>query len=593
MRRAVVVVLALLGGLALLGVIICVVVAVVALSSRGTVPRKTILEVDFEQAYDEYVPDEPLTAILSSKKPTVIEVVEALERAAGDDRVAGLVAKVGSARMGLGRLQELRDAVIAFRKSGKPAVAWSETFGEFSAGNGAYYLATGFDQIYLQPSGDLGLTGLLAESPFLRGTLDKIGVVPRMDHRYEYKNAMNIFTEKGYTDAHREATVSLMESQFAQIVEGIAQARKLSEDGVRALADRGPFLGDEAVAAKLVDGLAYRDEVYTKVKEKVGGKAELLYLDKYLGRAGRTNARGPKIALVFGVGQVTRGESGFDPLFGETSMGSDTVAGALRAATDDADVRAILFRVDSPGGSYVASDTIWREVARARERKKPIIVSMGDVAASGGYFVAMNADKIVAQPGTITGSIGVLAGKMYTKEMWGKVGLNWDEVHTSKNATMFTGTVDYTPEEWARFEAWLDRIYADFTGKVAQGRKLDKARVMEIAKGRVWTGAQAKGLGLVDALGGFPAALALAKEVAHLPADQAVRLQQFPRRKSPFEALFGESEENSDDRGAAAMVSALRVVQPLARRLRAMGLLGEHDVLRLPPEAVPVLDRLE
>jgi protease-4 len=333
--------------------------------------------------------------------------------------------------------------------------------------------------------------------------------------------------------------------------------------------------------------------VYAKVKEKAGDRAELLYLDKYLGRAGRSNTRGPKIALVYGVGQVTRGESGFDPLFGESSMGSDTVAGALRAATDDPDVKAILFRVDSPGGSYVASDTIWREVVRARDKKKPVVVSMGDVAASGGYFVAMNADKIVAQPGTITGSIGVLAGKMYTKEMWGKIGLNWDEVHTSKNSTMFTGTVDYTPEEWARFEAWLDRIYADFTGKVAQGRQLEKARVLEIAKGRVWTGAQAKGLGLVDALGGFPVALALAKEAARLPADASVRLQQFPRKKSPLEALFGESEENSEDQGTQAMVSALRVVQPLARRLRAMGLIGERDVLRLPPEAVPVLDRLE
>ncbi|HEX5042223.1 MAG TPA: signal peptide peptidase SppA [Candidatus Polarisedimenticolaceae bacterium] len=591
MRRAVVVVLALFGVLALLAVVVALVVGLVAFSSRGSVPRKTILEVDLEQAYDEYVPDEPIPALLSGKKPTVVDLVEVLQRAAGDDRVAGVVAKVGSSGMGLARLQEIRDAVVAFRKSGKPAVAWSETFGEFSAGNGAYFLATGFDQIYLQPSGDVGLTGLLAESPFLRGTLDKMGVVPRMDHRYEYKNAMNIFTEKGYTDPHREATVSLMESQFAQIVQGIAQARKVSEDEVRALADRGPFLGDEAVAAKLVDGLAYRDEVYAKIKEKVGGEPDLLYIDKYLGRAGRVNTRGAKIALVYGVGNVTRGESGFDPLFGETSMGSDTVAGALRAAADDADVKAILFRVDSPGGSYVASDTIWREVSRAREvKKKPVIVSMGDVAASGGYFVSMNADKIVAQPGTITGSIGVLAGKMYTKEMWGKIGLNWDEVHTSRNATMFTGTVDYTPEEWARFEAWLDRIYADFTGKVAAGRKLEKAKVLEIAKGRVWTGEQAKGLGLVDALGGFPVALALAKEAAHLPANAAVRLQQYPRRKSPFEMLFGESGENSEDQGTQAMVE---VVQPLARRLRALGLLGDQDVLRLPPEAVPLLDRLE
>jgi protease-4 len=331
----------------------------------------------------------------------------------------------------------------------------------------------------------------------------------------------------------------------------------MSEEEVRSRVDRGPT-GDRAVTAKLVDGLAYRDEVYAKLKEKAGGKAGFLYLDKYLARAGHTNTRGPKIALIYGVGNVTRGESGFDPVFGESSMGSETVAGALRAATDDDQVKAILFRVDSPGGSYVASDTIWREVARARDKKKPVIVSMGDLAASGGYFVSMDADKIVAQPGTITGSIGVLAGKMYTKDMWEKIGLTWDEVHTSRNSTMFTGTVDYTPEEWARFQAWLDRIYADFTGKVAQGRKLDKSKVLEIAKGRVWTGEQAKGLGLVDELGGFPVALRLAKEAAKIDADEPVRLQQFPRRKSPLDAFFGDSQESSEEEGTKAAMSVLR-----------------------------------
>jgi protease-4 len=287
---------------------------------------------------------------------------------------------------------------------------------------------------------------------------------------------------------------------------------------------------------------------------------------------------------------VQRGESGYDPVFGELSMGSDTVAAAIRAASQDEDVKAILFRVDSPGGSYVASDTIWREVSRAREEGTPVVVSMGDLAASGGYFVSMNADKIVAQPGTITGSIGVLAGKMYTDAMWEKVGLHWDEVHTSRNSTMFTGTVDYTPEQWARFTAWLDRIYEDFTSKVAEGRKLDKARVLEIARGRVWTGEQAKSLGLVDELGGLTVALRLAKEAGGIGADEPVRLRQFPARKSPFQALFGESEDSSEDEGTQAMVSALQVLQPLARRLRALGLLEERGVLALPPDAVPALE---
>jgi len=549
---------------------------------KKSVPSKVILEADFEKHLVEYVPDDPVARIVSGKTPTVLGVVEALERATKDERVVGLVARVGEAGLSLAEIQEIRDAVIAFRHSGKPAIAYAETFGEGGKGNGSYYLATAFDEIDLQPSGDVGLAGLMFESPFIRGTLDKIGLVPRMDHRSEYKNALNEITERKYTPAHREANEKIMESAFGQIVKGIAQARKMSEPDVRALIDRGPFLGDEALKAKLVDKLVYRDAAYEEIKKKAGPHAKFLYLSKYLDRAGSPYDEGTTVALIYGVGGVNRGKSGYDPVFQEVTMGADTMAAAFRAAVDDKNVKAILFRIDSPGGSYVASDTIWRETERAKKAGKPIIVSMSGVAGSGGYFVAMSADKIVAQPATLTGSIGVFAGKMITTNFWDKLGISWDEVHTSSNAMVFTGLQDYTPAQWARFESWLDRVYDDFTTKVAQGRKLPKEKVLEIAKGRVWTGEDAKALGLVDELGGFPVAMRLVREAIGLDANARIQLKEFPRPKSPLEALLRQGPDSSQKASEEVLARGLEIIQPFARVAREMGLGPDTDILRMP-----------
>jgi protease-4 len=382
-----------------------------------------------------------------------------------------------------------------------------------------------------------------------------------------------------------------MNSWFNQMKDGICQARPIAPEKFQAMVDAGPYLGKEAVDANLVDAVAYRDEVYSKVKDQAGKDAELLYLDKYLDRAGRPHDRGKTVALVFGVGAVMRGKSDYDPVQGNQSMGSDTVAGAIRAASDDKDVKAILFRVDSPGGSYVASDTIWREVVRARQSGKPVVVSMGNLAGSGGYFVAMAADKIVAEPGTITASIGVLGGKMLTRGLWDKIGVSWDEVHDGDNATMFTGTQDYTPAEWGRFEAWLDRVYVDFTSKVADGRKLPKEKVLEIAKGRIWSGQDAKNLGLVDELGGYDTALKMAKKVAGIAESDEVKIVVFPRPKTLVESVVSSGgPDNSDKEGVSETLSRiLKVVQPVARQLDAVGIENkdedQDDALRM--RAVP------
>ena len=582
-KRLIIGLLAVIGGLAVLAFLIVVVSLAVVMPARKSIPGKVILEMDFEKPLVEYVSDEPLARALMREVTTVRDVVEALERASADKRVVGLVARVGSARMGLAVIQEIRDAVVRFADSGKFTVAYSETFGEFGPGNGAYYLATAFDEIYLQPSGDLNLTGLMYETPFLRGTLDKLKVEPRMDHRSEYKNALNIFTEREYNQPHREAIETLMNSQFSQIVSGITRARGLPEEQVTELMDRAPLLGAEAVEAALVDGLLYRDEVYEKVKARAED-AELLYLGRYLERAGRPHEKGAKIALIYGVGGVHRGQSEYNALFGSQSMGSDTVAAAFRAAVADKKVKAIVFRVDSSGGSYVASDTIWREIVKAKESGKPVIASMGDVAASGGYFVSMAANKIVAQPGTITGSIGVVVGKVLTREFWLEhTGISWDEVHTSDNATLWTGTHDYLPQQWQVVQDFLDRVYDDFTAKVAQGRQMPKEKVLDVAKGRIWTGADAKQRGLVDELGGFDVALRLACTEAGLDPNEPFKVTVFPRPKRLIEMLLKREPDSSESEATvAAARQVLEKLRPLYKIASEMGLVERDDVLRMP-----------
>jgi protease-4 len=415
-----------------------------------------------------------------------------------------------------------------------------------------------------------------------------------MDHRKEYKNAMNLFTEKKFTPAHREATEKVGQSLFTQLVRGIAERRKIDEAAVRALVDRGPLIGKEVLDAKLVDGLGYREQVYDQVKKRAGDGAKMLYVAKYRERAGSPWKDGAKkIALIYGVGGVARGKSEYSALSGDANMGSDTVTGAFRAAIADEDVKAIVFRIDSPGGSYVASDAIWQEVVRARKAGKPVIATMARVAGSGGYFVAMAADKIVAQPGTITGSIGVLGGKMITRDLWGDhLGISFDDVRIGANATQWSSLHEYSDAEWKRFQALLDRIYDDFTSKVAEGRKLPKEKVLEIAKGRIWTGEDAKAIGLVDELGGFPKAIALARTAAGIPEGEKAKIVLFPPPKTVeqavVDALRGREPDSSDEAGksAVALARELEALRPVVRTLRASGLLGDPGVLAMPPVTI-------
>jgi protease-4 len=581
MKKLIIGILAAIGGCVVIAAIGLGVMTLFAALLKPGVAKNTVLELDLSGGLVEDVPNDPIAKAINKDATTLRDVIEGLERASSDAKVAGLLARVSPGGMSMAQAQEMRDAVANFRRKGKFAVAYSESLQ--GSGNTAYYLMTAFDEIKLMPVGEIGLTGLAMETPFLRGTFDKLGVEPQFEGRYEYKNAVNTYVEKAYNRPHREAMEKIVTSWFGQLVRGIAEGRKLKEDEVRTLIDRGPFLAKEALDAKLVDALAYRDEVYDAVKKKAGGSPNFLFLNKYLERAGSPYDSGKKVALIYGVGGVVEGESDYDPLSGEATMGSDTVAGALRSAIDDKDVKAILFRVDSPGGSAIASDAIWRETVRAKQANKPIVISMSSIAGSGGYYVAMAAHKIVAQPGTITGSIGVLSGKLVTNGFWDKLGLNFDAVHAGQNALMWSSDQPFTEAEWTRFRASLDAVYQDFTSKVAAGRNLPKEKVLEVAKGRIWTGEDAKGLGLVDELGGYATALRLVKQAANIGENESIRLQVFPAEKTLIQALLDEGPERSTGaRMEATLAKALKEIQPLVRQARMLEGSARHGALTMP-----------
>lgn len=536
------------------------------------VPDTAILSLDLSKEITASPPRDPLARLFSGGAKSLRDILDALDRAAADPRVKGVFARLGSDKLGTASLQELRDAIAAFRAKGKFAVAFADTFGEFSPGTRPYYLATAFDEIWLQPLGEIGLTGLRLESPYLRGALDKLGIIPRLDHRSEYKSAMNTFTEKTMTPPEREEDEALLKSIHAQIVHGIAASRRLDESHVQDLINDGPYLAADAAKLRLVDHLGFRDEAVSAAKTRAGADAKLIRVNDYLDGAGRPNEEGPTIALIYATGIIQR--SG-----GENDMGvlgAEAVSRAFREARADPSVKSVLFRIDSPGGSAVASETIWREVVKTREAKIPVIASMGDVAGSGGYFIAAGADKIVAEPATLTGSIGVVAGKLLTGGLWEKLGINWASLQTGSNGGMFSTIEDFSPTEEKNFQSFLDAVYAGFKERVASGRHLDPDTVERLAKGRVWSGEDGKRNGLVDELGGFDTALRLAKLAANIAAEAPVRLKRFPPEENAVQFLrahlFGRKDEE-DDTPLPQMETLRQKLQGVVTALRDFALL--------------------
>lgn len=564
-------------------------------------PTRILLELDLAAGLLEAPPADPLAAWRARLTPTLPLIVRRLREARERDEVAGLIAHIGGDGIEPAQAEELGRAVEAFAASGKPTVCWAETFGETGNGTVDYHLAAHFEEIWLQPSGGLGLVGFAAQGVFLRGLLDRVGVEPQIHARREYKNAADMFRRASMSDAHREALQRLTDGMAESVVATVARRRSLAPDAVRAAIADAPLTADQARDDGLVDRVGYRDEAYAALRERVGEDAEQRYVHRWTPprraelerrvrrQVGRRfgGGRADVVALVPVVGGITLGRSGRSPVMGRTA-GSETVCAALRAAREDDDVAAVVLRVVSPGGSYTASDAVHREVALLREAGTPVVASMGAVAASGGYFVAMGADEIVALPSTVTGSIGVFAGKMVVAGAQEKVGVGRELVATGEQAAMWSPGRPFSDDELARLDRWLDDVYADFTAKAAAGRGMAVDELERLARGRVWTGADARERGLVDTAGGLEAAVAAAAKRAGLTLDEAevvpyphvaplARLRPPAHSDAPGAAAGG---------GLAAGVEALveRGPEAVLARLAAGAGIGP-GALRLPPGA--------
>jgi protease-4 len=492
----------------------------------------------------------------------VVDIVAALARAENDDRVKCAFMRVGGGSISGAHVEEIRAAIASFKAKKKFVIAYSQGFN--SNGMGEYWLASSADEIWLQPVSELGTAGIASQAMFFKGLLDKIDAKAEIGQRYEYKNAGAPFISDDYSPAHREATERLLKSIFENATTAIAKDRKMTTEQYVALVNSGPHLTQAALDAKLIDKQGYDDDAEDAALKRAGKDSKLVSLSEYLKKAGnpwkqRDGMQGSSpIALIEGEGAINDGESsegGFGG--GERTMGGDTLAKAIRDATEDDDVKVILFRVNSPGGSATASDQMLQAIRKAQKAGKKVVVSMGNVAASGGYYVSLSADKIFASPSTITGSIGVLSGKIVLGKSYELLGINVREIHEGTNALMMSDVQGFTPEQWAKLNASLDAIYNDFTAKVAEGRKLPLEKVREVAKGRVWTGVDAKERGLVDELGGFRAALDEAKKLAGLKPEDSVTLKRFPSPMSPAEALAKAFGTTAESIRAMAMLAQL------------------------------------
>ena len=496
--------------------------------------------------------------------PTVRSLVDALRKAKVDRRVSSVIIRPTSTAALWGKVQEVRDAIVDFRQSKKPIIAFLEY-----GGDQAYYLASACDKVFLLPTASLDLTGIANYELFLRGTLDKIGAFPDALHVGEYKTAANTFTEKSFTPAHKEMAESLNTDLYGQLVRGVADGRHKSEEEVRKLIDHGPYLPEDAVRAGLVDDLAYEDELDDKVEL---GRGRLQFLEQRTYRHVDASTlglnRGQRIAVIYAVGMISSGES--NDAAGSQVIGSDTIVRYIRRARADSSIRAIVLRIDSPGGSAIASDVIWRELTLTRD-VKPVIASMSDVAASGGYYIAVPAHAIVAQPATLTGSIGVVSIKFVIDGTLDKLGVNIEGVQQGRYAGMYSPVRQFSPEERAKMLEIMQATYDAFVEKAAAGRNTTPEKIDAIAQGRVWTGSQAKQLGLVDELGGLDRALALAKQRAKIPQDAEVELVVYPPKKSFYEVLADPLGRNTEGLGAIRALLGLsdrQVLDTLTAPLR-------------------------
>ena len=515
---------------------------------RPSVPENSVLVLSVSGGLPDYVPeDEVAKALGIGQQQSFSSLLTQLRKAKVDKRVGGVMLDINFPGIGWGKAYELREAIKDFRQSGKPVYAYMEI-----GMNKEYYIATAADKVFLPPPGDLYVNGFAAEAMFYKGSLDKLGVEAEVIQiGPKYKNAPDQYTKKEMGEGQREVLNAVLDEYWNNYTSAIAESRKKDVADISSIIDNAPYSATQAKELGLIDGTLYEEQVYEEFRKtlgyKEGDKVRTIRTSQYKevpsDSLGLNN--GERVAVIFASGAINIGRSS-NSAFGGEMVGSDTIVAAVNDAAEDSSVKAIVLRVDSPGGSALASDLMWNALENAKA-KKPVVVSMGDVAASGGYYIACNASKIVAEPTTITGSIGVFAGKPVVKGLYDWLGITNEYVMRGKNSGIFRETEKWTPEERAKMEQQTSNIYFNnFLPKVSKGRNMDMERANSLGQGRVWTGTQAKQNGLIDEFGGLERAVEVAKELAGLPADKDVKRIVFPAPRPFFEEWFGGNDDDAE-----------------------------------------------
>ena len=568
------------------GVPVLLVAAVAGAARPAPPPARTVLTLDLRRSLTDQDPQNPL-AVFGGSSRSVISTIQALHRAESDGRVRGLLIRLPEGGMSPASADELRLAIAAFRKTGKPVVAHSQGIYASGAATSTYMLGAAAGEFWMQPGASLQAVGMAGEDVFLKRAFDKYGVKADYQQRYEYKNAVNPFLYDDYTPAHREAELSWMGSVYESAVDAAAADRHVQPAALKASLEGGPYLAEDAMARHLIDRTGQEREAEERILSLAGAGAKLIDIDDYHPNADDGHPT-RAVAIVNAEGDIVTGGSGDTGLNRSSNVYSDDVAKAFYDAAKDAKVKAIVFRISSPGGSDTASEQILAGLRAAKAAGKPVVVSMGTYAASGGYWIASEASEIVSEPTTLTGSIGVFGGKFALGDALARYGVDMRGLSVGGEfADAFAAGHPFTPAQRAAISDWMDRIYAGFVQRVSTGRHLPVDRVREIAKGRVWTGEQAKGLGLVDRIGGFYDAVAEAKRLAGIPASEAVELKSLPTPKSALDIVqqaLGVSAEGAKTLAAAAWVMGDPRAQGLmeaATRAR-LGVQGTTAMAPLP-----------
>ena len=556
-------------------------------TEEATLPVKKYVEFTLSGTYAD---TKVVSAFGTSSTKTLRGLYKKLDALKTDNEIAGIIFKIDNVSVGWATLQEIRHKLHEFRETGKETVGYLE-----GGGNDEYLLAAAMDRVVLMPAGSLNLTGLRAEFVFYKGLLDKLDIQADMLAMGKYKSGVEPYMREGMSDAFRESMTTLLDDLYVQLLNHIAESRDgITVEDASGLIDRGPFTAEEALQAGLVDALQYYDELLTALKAASGDEdvqvvepdfarkrkvpdmnsfAGLMQLFSMLNPPQRTQRAGEnQIALIYANGPILPDVD--DSLFSTMPVITpDALKEAFEKARPDDSVRAVVFRIDSPGGSALASDLIWREIMLI-QREKPVVVSMGDIAASGGYYIAMAAGTIVAHPSTLTGSIGVFGGKLNMKGLYNKLGLTKEIITHGQNATLYSDYGGFTPTERERVEKMMKTIYGDFVRKAAAGRGKSFDEIDEIAQGRVWTGKQAKALGLVDELGGLETALSIAKAQAGFAETDEVDLMVLPEQKPFFEQLLEQMIEDTE--GSIQLPLQLTANHPV---LSVLGARWEHAIV--------------